>query len=252
MRIATSAASAGRARPAGRRGQSPRFDAVGGGLANFALARNVLNRAGDRTTMCGRYDLSDSPAAIRARFAVPAVPAYAPNADLRPTQTAPIVRLDRAGARECVLARWGLVPGWAKDLTFGARCINARSETAASAPAFRAAYRQRRCLVPVNAFYEWSGPAGHKTKWRITLKDEALFALAGLWEVWHDPAQPDREAIETYTILTAAASAQLAPVHERMPVIVRAALHAHWLDPQADAGAVLRAPAPELRLTAGV
>jgi putative SOS response-associated peptidase YedK len=201
--------------------------------------------------MCGRYDLSDSPAAIRAKFSVPAVPAFAPNADLRPTQMAPIVRLDRGGARECALARWGLVPSWAKELKFGARCINARSETIASTPAFRSAYRQRRCLVPVNAFYEWSGPAGHKTKWRITVDGEPLFALAGLWEWWRDPAQPEGPGIETYTIVTTAASAQVAPVHDRMPVIVPAALHALWLDPAQDSTPVLRGAAPALRLVPG-
>lgn len=201
--------------------------------------------------MCGRYDLSDNPAAIRAKFSVPAVPEFAPNADLRPTQMAPIIRLDRQGARECALARWGLVPSWAKDLKFGARCINARSETVASTPAFRSAYRQRRCLVPLNAFYEWSGPAGHKTRWRITVDDEPLFALAGLWEWWRDPAQPEGPGIETYTIVTTAANAQVAPVHDRMPVIVPAALHAQWLDPQRDSAPVLQAAAPVLRLASG-
>ena len=82
------------------------------------------------------------------------------------------------------MLRWGLVPIWAKELKFGARCINARAETLASTPAFRLAYRKRRCLVPLNAFFEWTGEPGHKVKWRIGLKDEPLFALAGLWEWW--------------------------------------------------------------------
>jgi putative SOS response-associated peptidase YedK len=81
--------------------------------------------------MCGRYDLSDNPAAIRAKFHVPAVPQFAPNMDWRPTDSAPIVRLAADGSRECALARWGLVPGWAPDLKFGSRCINARAETVA-------------------------------------------------------------------------------------------------------------------------
>ncbi len=179
--------------------------------------------------MCGRYDLSDNPAAIKARFSVPRVPDYAPNIDVRPTQVNPIVRLDREGGRECALARWGLVPVWAKDLKFGTRCINARSETIASAPAFRAAYRKRRCLVPVNAFYEWSGPTGHRIKWRIGLRDEPLFALAGLWEWWRDP-QSD-EGVETYTIITTDANAALASIHDRMPVIVAPQNYAAWLDP---------------------
>ena len=89
--------------------------------------------------MCGRYDLSDNPAAIRAKFSVPAVPDFLANPDLRPTDRAPIVRLTKSGARECVLARWGLVPFWAKELKFGNRCINARAETVATTPAFKAA-----------------------------------------------------------------------------------------------------------------
>jgi putative SOS response-associated peptidase YedK len=185
--------------------------------------------------MCGRYDLSDSPAAIRARFAVPAVPPFGPNADVRPTQLNPIVRLaqgQRRGERECVLARWGLVPVWAKDAAFGSRCINARAETIDRLPAFRAAYRRRRCLVPVNAFYEWSGPAGRRAKWRIGLKDEPLFALAGLWEGWRDPATG--EELQTYTIVTTDANAALAPIHARMPVIIAAHRYEGWLDPAHD------------------
>ncbi|MGE5338392.1 MAG: SOS response-associated peptidase [Gemmatimonadota bacterium] len=187
--------------------------------------------------MCGRYDLSDNPAAIKAKFSVPGVPDFAANPDVRPTETNPIVRLGRDGARECVLARWGLVPGWAKELKFGSRCINARAETIDSAPSFRAAYRQRRCLVPVNAFYEWSGPAGHKIKWRIGLQDEPLFALAGLWEWWRDPQSG--AGVETYTVITTDANAALAPIHNRMPVIIPQDRYATWLDPGQDARALL-------------
>jgi putative SOS response-associated peptidase YedK len=193
--------------------------------------------------MCGRYDLSASPAALRAGFSVPAVPGFMANPDLRPTQSAPIVRLDRGGARECVLARWGLVPLWAKDLKFGNRCINARAETLAASPAFKAAYRARRCLVPVSAFYEWTGAPGHKVKWRIGVAEQPLFALAGLWERWRDAAHEDAPAVETYTIVTTAANAQMAPIHHRMPLIVSARHYAQWLDATQEAGALL-APWP--------
>jgi putative SOS response-associated peptidase YedK len=189
--------------------------------------------------MCGRYDLSSTPAAIRARFAVPEVPEFAPNPDLRPTDRAPIVRLARDGARECVLARWGLVPAWAKDLAYGSRCFNARAETAANLPSFRGAFRKRRCLVPVDAFYEWTGERGHKTKWRIAGDEPAPFALAGLWEWWRDPTLPESAAVETYTILTTAANAAIAPLHERMPVIVPAERHAEWLSAVGDAADLL-------------
>jgi putative SOS response-associated peptidase YedK len=178
--------------------------------------------------MCGRYDLSDNPAAIRAKFSVPAVPAFAPNPDWRPTDRAPVVRLVEGGARECVLARWGLVPAWAPDLKFGTRCINARAETVARLPAFREAFRARRCLVPVNAFFEWSGEKGRRIKWRIALRDEPLFALAGLWEWWRD--RTSGEGLESYTIITCAANTAIAPLHDRMPVIVGQADYARWLD----------------------
>jgi putative SOS response-associated peptidase YedK len=198
--------------------------------------------------MCGRYDLSDSPAAIRARFSVPAVPDFLANPDLRPTQSAPIVRLDPHGARECVLARWGLVPFWAKDLKFGSCCINARAETVASSPAFKAAYKARRCLVPVNAFYEWTGEKGSKVKWRISVPDEPLFALAGLWEWWRDPLEKDQPGIETYTIITTTANAQLLPIHDRMPVIVPPERYAQWLDRAQDDSVLLASHGGALKL----
>lgn len=188
--------------------------------------------------MCGRYDLSDNPAAIKAKFKVALVPEFAPNLDLRPTNMAPVVRRAHGSTeREVALLRWGLVPVWAKDLKFGARCINARAETIASTPAFRTAYRKRRCLVPLNAFYEWSGPAGHKIKWRISLKDEPLFALAGLWEWWKDPASG--EGVETYTIVTTAANNALAPLHDRMPVILSETDYERWLDADNEARELL-------------
>jgi len=187
--------------------------------------------------MCGRYDLSQNPAAIKAHFRVPAVPDFLASLDVRPTELKPIVRLASDGGRKCVLARWGLVPSWAKDLKFGNRCINARVETIATAPAFREAYVKRHCLVPLNAFFEWSGEKGHRTKWRVRLQDEPLFALAGLWEWWRDPAT--HEGIETYTIITTEANAVLAPLHDRMPVIVGAADYARWLEAGADSATLL-------------
>jgi putative SOS response-associated peptidase YedK len=176
--------------------------------------------------MCGRYDLSESPAAIRAEFRVPAVPPFDGGADLRPTQVLPIVRLDGAQARECALARWGLVPHWAPDLAFGSRCFNARSETLARAPAFRSAYRSRRCIVPMNAFYEWSGPAGRRIRHRIAPQGRSLFALAGLWERWGR----DDGAVETFTIITCPPSEAMAAIHSRMPVILDAPDEDAWLE----------------------
>ena len=144
--------------------------------------------------------------------------------------------------REVALLRWGLVPIWAKDLKFGARCINARAETVASTPSFRAAYRKRRCLVPLNAFFEWSGEPGHKTRWRIGLKDEPLFALAGLWEWWKDPAT--ERGIETYTIVTTRANDLIAQIHNRMPVVIAERDYDRWLDAEDPARDLLE-PLPD-------
>lgn len=180
--------------------------------------------------MCGRYDLSENPAAIRARFGVPFLPEFVPSHDVRPTELAPVVRINPLSQkRESTLARWGLVPSWAKDLRFGARCINARVETLSGLPAYRAAFRNRRCLVPANAFYEWSGPSDHRTRWRVWLEDQPLFAMAGLWERWIDPRS--ERAVETYTIVTTTADETIAPLHDRMPVIVAPDRYPEWLDP---------------------
>ena len=191
--------------------------------------------------MCGRYDLSQNPAAIKAHFRVPAVPDFLASPDVRPTELKPIIRFARDGGRKCVLARWGLVPFWAKELKFGNRCINARADTIATAPAFREAYTRRHCLVPLNAFFEWSGEKGHKVKWRIRLRDEPLFALAGLWEWWRDPGT--QQGVETYTIITTEANSLLAPLHDRMPVIVDAADYERWLEAGAESVTLL-APYP--------
>jgi putative SOS response-associated peptidase YedK len=177
--------------------------------------------------MCGRYDLSQNPAAIQAHFRVPSVPEFQLSPDVRPTEDKPIVRLSREGDRKCVLARWGLVPYWAKDVKFGNRCINARAETLTTTPAFREAYARRHCLVPLNAFYEWSGPKGQRIQWRIRLKNEQLFALAGLWEWWRDAAT--QQGVASYTIITTEASTSIAPLHDRMPVIVAHSDYARWL-----------------------
>jgi len=180
--------------------------------------------------MCGRYDLSENPAAIQAHFGVPSVPQFKASRDVRPTEQAPIVRVNPlSGKRESSLARWGLVPAWAKDLKFGVRCINARSDSLSALPAFRAAFRNRRCLVPASAFYEWSGSAGHRMRWRVAPSDVPLFGLAGLWERWADPRTGDQ--VETYTIVTTDASPRLAELHDRMPVIVPPEHFTNWLDP---------------------
>jgi putative SOS response-associated peptidase YedK len=150
--------------------------------------------------------------------------------NVAPTQMVLIVRQDAQGHRAATEAKWGLVPFWAEDPSIGNRLINARSEEVATKPAFRAAVKKRRCLVPASGFYEWQVIEGSKRKqpWYFTVKDAPLFAFAGLWEVWDKEGEP----LETFTILTGKPNPRVAPIHNRMPVIVRPGLYDLWLDPK--------------------
>jgi putative SOS response-associated peptidase YedK len=177
--------------------------------------------------MCGRYDLSTTPAAIRAKFSVPRVPDFVANADVRPTNSGLVVRLDADGARECVGLRWGLIPFWSKDATIGNKLFNARAETLAAKSAFREAFKRRRCLVVASAFYEWTGQPGHKLKHRISLPDSPLMAMAGVWEHWRDPA--GAQEVQTFTIATCEPNEEMRPIHNRMPVILPPVAYDSWL-----------------------
>ena len=141
--------------------------------------------------------------------------------------------------RRLSILRWGLIPGWAKEPNIGYKLINARSETASSKPAFRAAFRARRCLIPVDGFYEWTGKGASRQPWLIEMKDGSIFAFAGLWERWTIPpslalkgslaelAPGDR--VETCTVLTTAANEAVRAVHNRMPVILPPERFDAWL-----------------------
>jgi putative SOS response-associated peptidase YedK len=140
------------------------------------------------------------------------------------------------------MSRWGLVPSWAKELSIGGRMINARAESVAEKPAFRAAFRARRCLVPADGYYEW--PEDQTTTPRVPVvvrRPAGPFAFAGLFERWTAPATG--EIVETFTFITTEANAALAPYHHRMPVILAPNEHETWLDPSREAGTLLR-PAP--------
>jgi putative SOS response-associated peptidase YedK len=154
--------------------------------------------------------------------------AIKPRYNVAPTQEAPVVR-QRRGVREAAMMRWGLVPYWAKDLSFGNGRINARSEDAASKPAYREAAKRRRCLVPASGFYEWQPVEGRRAKqpWYFTPRQGPLFAFAGLWESW---GTKETGRVETFTILTRPANELVKAVHDRMPVIVRALDYDRWLD----------------------
>jgi putative SOS response-associated peptidase YedK len=199
--------------------------------------------------VCGRYELNATPLQIAARFGVLDVPAFAPNGDLRPTNQAPVIRLDRERARQCELMRWGLIPSWAGDIKIANRCFNARAETVATLPSFRTAYQRRRCIVPASAFFEWPLSAGRKHKMRIARHDGDLLAMAGLWEYWRDRNRPEEEGIVSYTIITTTPNADVAPYHNRMPVMLGIGQFDAWLDPsQGDARALLQPPAEGMLL----
>lgn len=150
-----------------------------------------------------------------------------PRYNVAPTQDVLIVRVGTDGRREAVRVRWGLIPGWAKDASIGARCINARAETVDTLQSFRSAFAERRCLVIASGFYEWRKVSpNEKQPHYITLKDGRPIAFAGLWESWTPSRGP---AVETCTIITTAANELLAPLHSRMPVILDDAQHRQWL-----------------------
>jgi|PlaIllAssembly_1097288.scaffolds.fasta_scaffold76200_2 putative SOS response-associated peptidase YedK len=175
--------------------------------------------------MCGRYALTSSPAVIAERFHLLWTPELAPHYNIAPGQAIPVVRETGQG-RELAFLRWGLIPSWAKEASIGMRLINARGETLADKPAFRSAYRQRRCLIPADAFYEWKAIAGRKQPYCIRLRDEGPFGMAGLWEHWK---APDGQAVESCTIVTVDANALIAQLHDRMPLIVAPEDYDAWL-----------------------
>jgi putative SOS response-associated peptidase YedK len=176
--------------------------------------------------MCGRFTLRTNPRDFAEVFAVirQMEDEWRAAYNVAPTQTVICVR--DGGPREFFKARWGLIPSWAKDAGIGSSCINARVETVDTKPAFRAAFKKRRCLVMADGFYEWR--QSDKQPHYISLKSGEPMALAGLWEFWRSPAgQP----VETCTICTTTANELMATLHERMPVILPRAIVDHWLDP---------------------
>jgi putative SOS response-associated peptidase YedK len=184
--------------------------------------------------MCGRYELHSNPAAIALAFGLPHTPEVAPHYNIAPTNEVPLVRVGNDGERELVHMRWGLVPRWAKDPSIGARMINARGETLAEKQSFRTAYRRHRCLLPANGFYEWRAPAHgggdhhRRLPQHIGMADGSLFGIAGIFERW---LSEEGEVLDTCAIVTTGANELLAPLHDRMPVIIAADDYARWLDP---------------------
>ncbi|EIC22830.1 SOS response-associated peptidase [Thiorhodovibrio frisius] len=197
--------------------------------------------------MCGRFaQCFDVQATADWLEAEP--PAEVPSARYNIAPGSPILacRLGADGQRELAAFHWGLLPSWAKDRKLGFKNFNARAETVAEKPSFRAAFRQRRCLIPVDAFYEWKTSPGGKQPIAFHRRDEQVMSFAGLWEHWIDPASG--ETIESASIIVTQANALIEAVHDRMPVILDSEHWAPWLDPgnQDKAGlTALLQPCPE-------
>ena len=192
--------------------------------------------------MCGRYTLKTPAGRLAEEFGFDgSLPDLPPNYNVAPTQQVAAV-LAEGGERRLEMLRWGLVPPWADDPQIGSRMINARSETAPEKPSFRRAFRERRCLIPADGFYEWKRMNGGKQPYYIRMEGASPFAFAGLWESW------DREGeIRSCTILTTGANPLVGEIHDRMPVIVAPDAYDVWLDPASEGDELrgLLAPYPE-------
>jgi putative SOS response-associated peptidase YedK len=191
--------------------------------------------------MCGRFTLRRPGPEIAEHFDLEATPAGEPRYNIAPGQPVAVVRADAAGGRQLDELHWGLVPAWAEDARIGGRLVNARSETASERRAFAAAFRARRCIVPADGFYEWTGRAGARQAVHIEVRGGALFGIAGLWEAWR---APDGRELESCVLLTTDANAAIRPLHDRMPAILAPAAYADWLAPGEQAAEIL---APLLR-----
>ncbi len=210
--------------------------------------------------MCGRFVSSSPPDAVARYFDVGEVSAQAeqhlPNFNTAPTTDVLTVHQE-GSVRRLDTFHWGLVPSWAKDLSVGNRMINARAETVAVKPAFRRAFAKRRCIVPVDGFYEWRAVPGRPRKqpYFIHRPDGEPYAVAGLWEEWHGPS-PDGDdepvTVRSTTIITGPANSAMAPLHDRMPVILPPTAWAEWLSPEehdVERLGRLLVPAPDALIT---
>lgn len=195
--------------------------------------------------MCSRYSLTSPPEAVRAYFRYANEAVFPPRYNIAPSQPVAIVRNTPQGGRELALVRWGLVPSWVKDPRAMKMLINARSETAADKPSFRGGMRHRRCLVPADGFYEWTGAPGAKRPHLVRPRGGGPMAMAAIFEQW---LGADGSEIETMAILTVAANAAMSAVHDRMPAIIAPEHFDAWLDCRSGSSlgvADMLVPAPE-------
>ncbi|MDQ4126373.1 MAG: SOS response-associated peptidase [Actinomycetota bacterium] len=179
--------------------------------------------------MCGRYTLATPVGRLAEEFGFDSSSTeFRTSYNVAPTRQVPVV-VAEGGQRRLEMLRWGLIPSWADDPGIGARMINARSETAPEKPSFRRAFRDRRCLIPADGFYEWKREEGGKQPYYFRLEGGRPFAFAGLWESWTKDGE-----IRSCAILTTAANELVAGIHDRMPVILPAGHYDAWLDPEAE------------------
>ncbi|HKM46366.1 MAG TPA: SOS response-associated peptidase [Terriglobales bacterium] len=184
--------------------------------------------------MCGRYRLARKKEILAETFDVENAVDWSPRYNVAPGQNVPVVRQDATRpVRMLSLIRWGLIPSWSKDSKTAYKMINARAETVADMPAFRDPFRSRRCLVPADGFYEWTKQGKQKSPFCFSMADESIFAFAGIWDRWEDPNKktPNKDWIETCSIITTSANPLLSGIHDRMPVIMKPENYDLWLDP---------------------
>jgi putative SOS response-associated peptidase YedK len=186
--------------------------------------------------MCGRFYLDAQQEALADYFGLELAPDLVARYNIAPSQDVLAVVQSGTG-REIRSLHWGLIPFWAKDRKIGYRTINARAETVESKPAYRAAFKHRRCLIPASGFYEWKALASGKQPYCIRPKRAPLFALAGLYEHWQGQGG---EAVDSCSIIVTGANPAMRAIHERMPVILRPTDFARWLDPQNQQPAALK------------
>jgi putative SOS response-associated peptidase YedK len=187
--------------------------------------------------MCGRFRLSKTDKEVMKQFGVEIDPDYSPRYNISPSQQVGVLKHDEAGVMQMAIQRWGLIPGWAKDIKIGYKMINARSETILEKPSFRTAFKKRRCLIPADGFYEWKKEGTNKQPFHFGMKDDSLFAFAGIWEVWKSP---EGTVVESCAILTTTPNELVADVHDRMPVILPTAQYELWLTAEAERVAQLQ------------
>jgi putative SOS response-associated peptidase YedK len=179
--------------------------------------------------MCGRYRLARKKEILAEVFGAGDDVDWSPRYNVAPSQNVPVIRQNAMRPiRSLSLVRWGLIPFWAKDAKIGHKMINARAETIAERSAFREPLESRRCLIPADGFYEWAKKGKEKSAFCFTLADDSVFAFAGIWDRWKNP---EKELVETCSIITTSANALLSDIHDRMPVIMERENYDVWLDP---------------------